>query len=299
MLSSLGAACVSATLLATLYAGSVSADTGRVAELVTQGESLLASRQFEKARKAFRKAVRRSRDSSFPAAVGLARAELGLERTQEARQAARRAIELASGPEDLAVAYNVLGMAHFHHGLTEGLMEVADEKPVPTYAAREAKAAFRKVFDLVGERAAPAHYSLAELLYAENRIAEARGELELYLTAAGPSATPQAMELSECLTDITELASEAESATQPKPVTTRTPAYTEKARGARVEGTVIAVVIVDQRGKVLCPRAIKSLPHGLTEATLAALRSWRFEPATVHGRPVRTRYTLTTTFDLN
>lgn len=282
-----------------LLAAPYTAAADRVAELVQRGEELLATQDFEEARTAFRKAVRQSRKSSFPATLGLAHAELGLERTQEARQAARRAIELASSLEDRAVAYNVLGMAHFRHGLAEGLMKAGGEKAGRTYAAREAEAAFRKVLELVGERAAPAHYSLAELLYAEDRIEEARSELELYLAAAGPSATPQARELTECLTDVVELDSDAEDVTQPKAVATHDPGYTEKARGARVEGTVIAVVIVDERGRVLCPRVIKSLPHGLTEATLAALRTWQFEPATVQGQSVKIRYMLTTAFNLN
>jgi TonB family protein len=290
---------VNLLLVALLLALPGAAAADRVEELIQRGEKLLDSRDFDGASSAFRRALRRSQDSSYPAVLGLARAELGLERTQEARQAARRAVELASSPEDLAMAYNVLGMAHFHHGLAEGLIEITDKEQKPTYTAREAEAAFRKVLELVGERAAPAHYSLAELLYAENRIAEARGELDLYLAAAGPSASPQSLELAECLTDITELDWGAEGVTQPKAMTTRDPEYTDRARGARIEGAVITVVIVDERGRVLCPRAIRSLPYGLTEATLAALRGWQFEPATVQGRPVKIRYILSTTFSLN
>lgn len=293
------AAGVCAILLATFLAGSAFAQSDKVQELVARGESLLAEQEFEEARRVFRKAFRRSQKSSFPAAIGVARAELGIHRTDLAVESAKRAAQIGANAQDLAVAHNVLGMAHFRHGLVQGLVEREGEELVPSNAAREAEAAFRKVLELVGERAAPAHYSLAELLYAEKRIEEARTELDLYLTAAGPSASPQAMELSECLKDAAELDSQAENVTLPKAVRTHNPEYTEMARGARLEGTVIAVVIIDENGKVLCPRAIKGLPYGLTEATLAALRSWQFDPATVDGRPIRARYTLTTTFNLN
>jgi protein TonB len=76
------------------------------------------------------------------------------------------------------------------------------------------------------------------------------------------------------------------------------PRYTEMARRAGVQGTVIVEAIIDEQGRVTDVRILKALPMGLDQAAVEAVRSWRFKPATLAGRPVKVYYTLTANFTL-
>lgn len=72
--------------------------------------------------------------------------------------------------------------------------------------------------------------------------------------------------------------------------------YPSAAKEARVQGTVILHVLVGKNGEVEDVEVLKGLPKGLSEAAVAAVRQWRFEPATVDGKPVPARATLTFNF---
>jgi periplasmic protein TonB len=85
---------------------------------------------------------------------------------------------------------------------------------------------------------------------------------------------------------------------RPLKVSGPTPLYTEIARRARIEGVVIVEAIIDQRGEVTNVRVLKSLPLGLDQAAVDAVSQWRFEPATLNGKPVAVYYTLTVNFRL-
>jgi protein TonB len=74
--------------------------------------------------------------------------------------------------------------------------------------------------------------------------------------------------------------------------------YPEMARKARLQGDVIVEVIIDELGRVSSPRILQGLPMGLDRAALNAIATWRFEPATFRGRPVKVFYTLTVHFHL-
>jgi protein TonB len=76
------------------------------------------------------------------------------------------------------------------------------------------------------------------------------------------------------------------------------PRYTEPARRARIQGTVILEAVIDQKGRVTDLRVLKGLPLGLDQSALDAVRDWRFKPATLEGRPVRVFYTLTVNFQI-
>lgn len=76
------------------------------------------------------------------------------------------------------------------------------------------------------------------------------------------------------------------------------PRYTEPARRARIQGTVILEAVIDQKGLVTDLRVLKSLPLGLDQSALDAVRDWRFRPATLEGRPVKVYYTLTVNFQI-
>jgi TonB family protein len=64
------------------------------------------------------------------------------------------------------------------------------------------------------------------------------------------------------------------------------PQYTEEARKAGVQGTVLLYVVLSSDGTVKNIFVRKALPRGLTTTAIRAARKIRFEPATVGGRPV-------------
>jgi protein TonB len=76
------------------------------------------------------------------------------------------------------------------------------------------------------------------------------------------------------------------------------PRYTEMARKAGVQGIVIVDAVIDEEGRVTNVRVLKSLPMGLDQAAVDAVRSWRFKPATLGGRAVKVLYSLTINFSL-
>lgn len=63
-------------------------------------------------------------------------------------------------------------------------------------------------------------------------------------------------------------------------------AYTEDARRANLEGEVVLEIVVRRDGSVSDVRLMNGLPNGLNERAIAAVRQWRFAPATRHGQPV-------------
>jgi TonB family protein len=76
------------------------------------------------------------------------------------------------------------------------------------------------------------------------------------------------------------------------------PAYTEIARKARVQGVVIVQAIIDKQGSVTNVKVLKGLPMGLDKAAVDSIKTWKFEPATLNGKPVDVYYNLTVNFTL-
>lgn len=67
--------------------------------------------------------------------------------------------------------------------------------------------------------------------------------------------------------------------------------YTEEAKAAGIEGTVVLDLIVGEDGRVREVQVVEGLTHGLTEAATKALRECRFSPGEKDGKlvPVRIR----------
>jgi protein TonB len=76
------------------------------------------------------------------------------------------------------------------------------------------------------------------------------------------------------------------------------PRYTELARRANLEGHVFLKAVIDEQGYVTDLQVLKALPMGLDKAAIDAVRTWRFKPATLHGRPVKVYYNLTVHFTI-
>ncbi|PYS20403.1 MAG: energy transducer TonB [Acidobacteria bacterium] len=76
------------------------------------------------------------------------------------------------------------------------------------------------------------------------------------------------------------------------------PEYSEEARKAKYQGTVILGMIVDASGR---PRGLKverGLGMGLDEKALEAVRNWKFEPAEKDGKPVAVAISVEVAFRL-
>ena len=86
--------------------------------------------------------------------------------------------------------------------------------------------------------------------------------------------------------------------TRPVQLSGRQPRYTELARRAGVQGTVILEAVIDKKGRVSNVRVLKGLPMGLDAEAMAAVQEWIFEPAQMDGRPVAVYYTLTVNFQI-
>lgn len=76
------------------------------------------------------------------------------------------------------------------------------------------------------------------------------------------------------------------------------PRYPLEAREARIEGIVIIQATIDKQGNVIDTRILKGLPMCLDEMAEAAVKTWKFKPATLNGKPVTVYYNLTINFSL-
>jgi TonB family protein len=64
------------------------------------------------------------------------------------------------------------------------------------------------------------------------------------------------------------------------------PEYSEEARKAKFQGTVVLYVEVDPSGRAVNPRVVRSLGLGLDEKAMEAVRQWKFKPGYRDGKPV-------------
>jgi protein TonB len=86
--------------------------------------------------------------------------------------------------------------------------------------------------------------------------------------------------------------------TLPRAIYDPDPEYSEEARHNRYQGSVVLFLIVDAQGQPRDLRLQRSLGMGLDEKAMAAVSKWRFQPATLHGRPVATQINVEVTFRL-
>lgn len=76
------------------------------------------------------------------------------------------------------------------------------------------------------------------------------------------------------------------------------PEYSEEARKARIEGTVVLYVEVGANGRPRNIRVIRSLGLGLDEKAIEAVEKWEFRPGYKDGKPVTVAATIEVNFHL-
>lgn len=84
----------------------------------------------------------------------------------------------------------------------------------------------------------------------------------------------------------------------PKVIHKVDPEYTAEARDAGVEGEVVLDLDIDAAGNVERVRVKQPLDKGLDENAAAAVRKWKFEPATRNGEPVAVSVAISVRFAL-
>ena len=76
------------------------------------------------------------------------------------------------------------------------------------------------------------------------------------------------------------------------------PKYSEEARKARYQGTVVLEAIVRKDGTVDILRVVRSLGFGLDENAVQALKKWKFRPGMRNGLPVDVALNIEVNFNL-
>jgi TonB family protein len=86
--------------------------------------------------------------------------------------------------------------------------------------------------------------------------------------------------------------------TAPIPIYKPEPAYSEEARKAKYQGTVVLWIVVDALGAVTDCKVVKPLGLGLDEKAVETVRTWKFKPALRSGTPVPVRVMVEVQFRL-
>ena len=84
----------------------------------------------------------------------------------------------------------------------------------------------------------------------------------------------------------------------PKVIDSPDPEYSDEARRAKYQGTVVLWVVVGPDGRVHDIRVQRTLGMGLDERAVEAVKRWKFEPARKDGQPVAVQVNIEVRFTL-
>src|SRR5579872_2617424 len=84
----------------------------------------------------------------------------------------------------------------------------------------------------------------------------------------------------------------------PVPIYKPEPEYSEEARKAKFQGTVVLAIVVDEHGNVRDEKVVRPLGLGLDQKALEAVQKWRFRPGMKDGKPVPVQATIEVNFRL-
>jgi len=84
----------------------------------------------------------------------------------------------------------------------------------------------------------------------------------------------------------------------PIPIYKPEPPYSEEARKAKYQGTVVLMIVVDAKGDVTDCKVVRPLGLGLDEKATETVRTWKFKPAMRNATPVPVRVIVEVSFRL-
>ncbi len=258
--------------------------------------------------------VRAERAASGPSLMGQAQTLRKLGKRDEAEAAYRKAIVAFGDKPEAIEAYTTLGVFAF---IRKDLA-----------AAEEL---FRKAQLIDPAKASAATMWMAMVRQRENRIAEAEALFQSAL-AVQPANSQDAATTMELYAYMLEHANRSDEATvmkdramairkqvetavyapaarvdahkiggdvkAPSLFSKVEPAYTDEARAARYQGTVVLSVEIHQDGKAHNIRVVRGLGLGLNEQAMHAVSQWQFLPGTKGGQPVPVRATIEVNYRL-
>jgi periplasmic protein TonB len=76
------------------------------------------------------------------------------------------------------------------------------------------------------------------------------------------------------------------------------PDYTEAARLAKYQGTVVIATVIGRNGSAESMRVVRGLGLGLDEQALKAISQWKFQPGMKDGGAVAVQATIEVNFRL-
>ena len=86
---------------------------------------------------------------------------------------------------------------------------------------------------------------------------------------------------------------------RPRPLKTSRPVYPAALRLNKTEGEALVEFVVDPTGLIRDAHIVRNTHPGFAELSVAAVRTWRFEPGYRGGRPVYTRMQIPIRFQLS
>ena len=84
----------------------------------------------------------------------------------------------------------------------------------------------------------------------------------------------------------------------PRAIFAPDPEYSEEARKAKYQGTVVLYMIVGPDGRARDIRVVRSVGMGLDEKAIDAVRTWKFDPARRDGQAVAVQINVEVSFRL-
>jgi periplasmic protein TonB len=85
---------------------------------------------------------------------------------------------------------------------------------------------------------------------------------------------------------------------QPKAIVKTQPEYPALAREAHIHGDVTIGAILDKEGNIVDMKVISGHPF-LYQASLSALKKWKYEPIYLNDQPIAVEMIVTVTFQLS
>ncbi len=271
----------------------------KVAKFFEKAEELQKAGEFEKAIVAYLKADEAADGTSWASQVALARLYLQQRSPEESLQSSERARDSAGSPPERAIALELAGRAQETLSLQ---MSDEDAEAHKVEALRQAAVLFEEALEASPDAAIDSLYYLGTIRERQGDAGEARQLYTRYrdLNPRGEKIGPVLLHLDAFRLPVEERPRYVTgSMSPPIGLSKPSPQYTQAARRARTRGVIALEAIIDTSGRVAKLALLNELPDGLTEAAIAAVRQWTFEPARLaDGTPVPVYYGLSIGFDL-